>query len=765
MLAYHYTDYDEYLSHHKMVTSTYGSLPVPTKDGCYFNGWVDESGQEVCYDEVFSSTTLTASWADDDAPPAAELIYNGHKYARYEYNITWYAAKSFCEALGGHLVTITSADEQQAVESLLNGGRNMIYYTGCTDAAHHGNWAWITGEAFSSYNNWDPQLPEPSGSERGFNFGGIVNKAIGGFKQFGEWLSNADYPDEVNAYRICNYGFICEFDSVCDHRYTSVVAPATCVKEGFTTHTCEYCGDSYIDSYVVALGHNYAYSVTKEPTTTATGTSAGVCSRCDSTTAITLPKLSTTDYTYSVVKAASCTATGTGRYVWKTTTYGKFQFDVTLPKTDHSYKSTVTASTCTAQGYTTHTCSVCGDSYKDTYTAALGHCYTYKVATAPTASADGKLTGTCSRCNSTTAITLPKLSTTDYTYSVVKAASCTATGTGRYVWKTTTYGKFQFDVTLPKANHSYKSTVTAPTCTAQGYTTHTCVCGDSYKDTYTAALGHNYIPVRGVEATCTSPEMWEWQCTRCKDSYVVEGAPALGHDFRWVIDQEATDDAPGYQHEECTRCHATCNENTAIPVLNRVCDGGDSCPGRGFSDMPAAGNWAHAGIDYCVSHGLMNGVGKGQFDPNGTLTRAMLVTVLYRVQGEPDVSGLENPFEDVPDGMWYTEPIIWAASKQVVNGTSAATFEPDAPITREQIAAILYRYAKEVEGADVSASAALDGFADAASVSAYARTPLGWASALGYIKGSNENGSLLLNPQGNATRAEVATILMRYLER
>ena len=647
MLAYHYTDYDEYLSHHKMVTSTYGSLPVPTKDGCYFNGWVDESGQEVCYDEVFSSTTLTASWADDDAPPAAELIYNGHKYARYEYNITWYAAKSFCEALGGHLVTITSADEQQAVESLLNGGRNMIYYTGCTDAAHHGNWAWITGEAFSSYNNWDPQLPEPSGSERGFNFGGIVNKAIGGFKQFGEWLSNADYPDEVNAYRICNYGFICEFDSVCDHRYTSVVAPATCVKEGFTTHTCEYCGDSYIDSYVVALGHNYAYSVTKEPTTTATGTSAGVCSRCDSTTAITLPKLSTTDYTYSVVKAASCTATGTGRYVWKTTTYGKFQFDVTLPK----------------------------------------------------------------------------------------------------------------------ANHSYKSTVTAPTCTAQGYTTHTCVCGDSYKDTYTAALGHNYIPVRGVEATCTSPEMWEWQCTRCKDSYVVEGAPALGHDFRWVIDQEATDDAPGYQHEECTRCHATCNENTAIPVLNRVCDGGDSCPGRGFSDMPAAGNWAHAGIDYCVSHGLMNGVGKGQFDPNGTLTRAMLVTVLYRVQGEPDVSGLENPFEDVPDGMWYTEPIIWAASKQVVNGTSAATFEPDAPITREQIAAILYRYAKEVEGADVSASAALDGFADAASVSAYARTPLGWASALGYIKGSNENGSLLLNPQGNATRAEVATILMRYLER
>ena len=394
------------------------------------------------------------------------------------------------------------------------------------------------------------------------------------------------------------------------------------------------------------------------------------------------------------------------------------------------------------------------------------HDYLYAVSVDPTAATEGVLNAYCQKCQAETTITIPRLDSAEYSNQIIKEPSCTESGTARYTWKCTEYGTYFFDTVIPLLEHYYESSVTAPTCTAQGYITHTCsVCGDSYKDTFTAASGHNYIPARGVEATCTSPEMWEWQCTRCKDSYVVEGAPALGHNFRWGVDQEATVDAPGYQHEECTHCHATRNENTLIPVLNHVCDGGDSCPGSGFSDMPAAGNWAHAGIDYCVSHGLMNGVGKGQFDPNGTLTRAMLVTVLYRVQGEPDVSGLENPFEDVPDGMWYTEPIIWAASKQVVNGTSAATFEPDAPITREQIAAILYRYAKEVEGADVSASAALDGFADAASVSAYARTPLGWASALGYIKGSNENGTLLLNPQGNATRAEVATILMRYLER
>ena len=478
-----------------------------------------------------------------------------------------------------------------------------------------------------------------------------------------------------------------------------------------------------IDSSCV--DHNYYYAISQVPTTSSTGSLIGTCSRCNGTTAITLPKLNTTDYTYSVVKAASCTAIGTGRYVWNTTTYGKFQFDVTLPKTNHSYKSAVTAPTCTEQGYTTHTC-VCGDSYKDTYTAALGHDYYAAAGSDATCTAAAWTEYNCSRCGDHYRVEgAPALGHAWNDGEITTPATEEQPGVKTY---TCTRCSATRTEELPPLTHThvYSDTVVAPTCTEQGYTTHTCRCGYSYKDTFTAALGHN---------------------------------------FRWVIDQEATVDAPGYQHEECTRCHATRNENTVIPVLDRVCDGGDSCPGRGFSDMPAAGNWAHAGIDYCVSHGLMNGVGKGQFDPNGTLTRAMLVTVLYRVQGEPDVSGLENPFEDVPDGMWYTEPIIWAVSKQVVNGTSAATFEPDTPITREQIAAILYRYAKEVEGADVSASAALDGFADAASVSAYARTPLGWASALGYIKGSNENGTLLLNPQGNATRAEVTTILMRYLER
>ena len=219
--------------------------------------------------------------------------------------------------------------------------------------------------------------------------------------------------------------------------------------------------------------HSYSYGVTKTPTTSASGTLTGTCTRCSATTTVTLPKLSTTDYTYSVRTAATCTANGTGRYTWKTTGYGTFTFDVTISK--------------------------------------VGHSYSYGVTKTPTTSASGTLTGTCTKCKGTTTVTLPKLNTTDYSYSVKSAATCSTTGTGTYTWKTTGYGTFTFDVTLSKTGHSYTHQVTAATCTAGGYTTHTCtLCGDRYKDGHTNALGHRY-----------SGET----CTRCgaKDpNYVVD---------------------------------------------------------------------------------------------------------------------------------------------------------------------------------------------------------------------------------------------------
>ncbi len=167
-------------------------------------------------------------------------------------------------------------------------------------------------------------------------------------------------------------------------------------------------------------------------------------------------------------------------------------------------------------------------------------------------------------------------------------------------------------------------------------------------------------------------------------------------------------------------------------------------------------DWYYESVMYVIRNGLMNGKGNGFFAPNANLTRAELVTVLYRMAGEPSVDGLEHPFADVAADTWYTDAVIWAYHEGVVNGISETAFAPGADITREQIAAILYRYA----GAE-AAEDALAGYADADKVSDWAYDAMNWAVSVGLINGMDET---TLAPQGNATRAQIATILMRYCE-
>ena len=170
----------------------------------------------------------------------------------------------------------------------------------------------------------------------------------------------------------------------------------------------------------------------------------------------------------------------------------------------------------------------------------------------------------------------------------------------------------------------------------------------------------------------------------------------------------------------------------------------------------------HEGVDYALTNGLMNGVGGGKFEPDGQLTRAQLVTVLYRAAGEPDTGKQVNPFTDVADDAWYTKAVIWAANNGIVNGVAKNTFAPDDSITREQIAAMLYRYA----GAKAVKEDKLSAFPDAAKVSDWAKEALNWAVAGGLINGvADANGTASLEPQATATRAQIATILMRWLEK
>ena len=339
--------------------------------------------------------------------------------------------------------------------------------------------------------------------------------------------------------------------------------------------------------------------------------------------------------------------------------------------------------------------------------------------------------------------------------------------------------------------HSYTAVVTAPTCTAKGYTTHTCSCGDSYVDTYTDALGHAWdngkvtkpatetetgvktftctrcgetktevIPALSHEhsykavvtdPTCTAKGYTTHTCA-CGDSYVDTYVDALGHAWdNGTVTKQPTATETGVKTFTCTRCSATKTET--IPA------GG--CPSAGFTDVPGEDNWAHAGIDYCVANGLMSGVGDNLFAPKMTTTRAQIVQILYNLEGEPNVSGT-MPFTDLTQN-WYKDAVLWAYQTGVVSGTSATTFAPDLPVTREQIAVILMGYAEKVLGVTRTWTPAdLSVFPDAGSVSGWAKDALADAVALGLISGASNGGVTYLSPKGSATREQVATILMEF---
>ena len=180
-----------------------------------------------------------------------------------------------------------------------------------------------------------------------------------------------------------------------------------------------------------------------------------------------------------------------------------------------------------------------------------------------------------------------------------------------------------------------------------------------------------------------------------------------------------------------------------------------------FTDV-VAGTWYYGAAAYAYNNGLFAGMTPTTFAPNATMTRAMLVSVLWRLAGEPAPKA-PNTFVDVPDGAWYTDAVTWAAENGVVSGIGGSRFDPSGFVTREQTAEILYNYAHS-KGYDVSARADLTAFPDAGSVSSWAEEALSWANAAGLINGTVRDGQTILDPQGSASRAQVAMILMNYVE-
>lgn len=443
---------------------------------------------------------------------------------------------------------------------------------------------------------------------------------------------------------------------------------------------------------------------------------------------------------------------------------------------DHiaAFTDTVVAPTCTEQGYTHHVCTVKGcpyDAVDDTFVEAAGHKWALTTTLPPTCTEKGTQFYKCSVCGATRTEKIAALGHDLSRCDLKPAATCTQPG--RAVGTCARCG-VQIDEVIPAKGHdySYAETSVAPTCTEPGHYKGTCpTCGKDYDDVV-PALGHDWGEwVTSIEPTVSTVGYRYHVCNRDGCGYREgEDIPKL-HTHTWdagVVTQKPTAAEPGVRTYTCTVCGQTRTEAIPATGVPETCNGGPACPGYAFRDMPAPSIWSHAGLDYCIDHGYIAGTSATTVTPDGECTRAMIVSILYRVQGEPakvngyELKKLAPPFDDVERGRWYTDAIWWAKLTGVVSGMSPSTFAPDDPITRAQLAVILYNYTKQFAPESLTETGSLTGFPDAGSVPSWARTAMAWAVGNGLISGVGENGVSYLRPEGCATRAQVATILMNY---
>ena len=321
----------------------------------------------------------------------------------------------------------------------------------------------------------------------------------------------------------------------------------------------------------------------------------------------------------------------------------------------------------------------------------------------------------------------------------------------------------------PTGAHDWGNGVvtTAPTETTPGVRTFTCtVCGDIREETIPATGAHDYQFTKTVAPTCTDGGYDLYTCSDCGATEKRNLTDAAGH--KWdggTVTTAPTETTPGVRTFTCTVCDQTRTE--AIPATGAsTCTGGPSCPSYGLHDVAGPDYWAHKGIDYCVRNRLMSGVGAGTFSPDTACTRAQIVKILYNRSGnQTDYSYYYLPFTDVAPGAWYYNAVAWAYYNDVTSGTSATMFTPNAAITRQQLVTFLYRYTVKYAPEFTGNAAPISAFPDAGSVANWAYAAMSWAVGNGLIVGNaHDNGLDYLDPNGSATRAQTATIIMRYCQ-
>ena len=437
--------------------------------------------------------------------------------------------------------------------------------------------------------------------------------------------------------------------------------------------------------------------------------------------------------------------------------------------TDYGTTERTVPATCGEAGRVDTICSNCGEvvSTRELPPTGAHDWDDGTVTTAPTETTPGVRTFTCSGCDQTRTETIPATGAHDYQFTKTVAPTCTDGGYDLYTCSGC--GATERRNLTDAAGHKWDggTVTTAPTETTPGVRTFTCSgCGQTRTEAIPATGAHDYRFTKTVDPTCTDGGYDLYTCSGCGATEKRNLTDAAGH--KWdggTVTTAPTETTPGVRTFTCTVCGQTRTE--AIPATGAsTCTGGPSCPSYGLHDVAGPGYWAHEGIDYCVRNRLMSGVGAGTFSPDTACTRAQIVKILYNRSGnQTDYSYYYLPFTDVAPGAWYYNAVAWAYYNDVTSGTSATMFTPNAAITRQQLVTFLYRYTVKYAPEFTGNAAPISAFPDAGSVANWAYAAMSWAVGNGLIKGNaHDNGLDYLDPNGSATRAQTATIIMRYCQ-
>lgn len=489
------------------------------------------------------------------------------------------------------------------------------------------------------------------------------------------------------------------------HSFTAAV-DGMCGGPADITYTCS-CGDEYVE-HIEILPHDEVVIDTLEATCTEGGYTVYHCNHC-----------------------------------------GAVQTRDEVEALGHDYVAVVTEPTCTMQGYTTYTCSRCSDSYVGDFTEnANAHVWNEGTETkAPTCTEAGIMTFVCTVCGETKEEEIPTVAHDwENVYDPENGftmPTCTEGGCAHSTCKVC--GLFEGANLIDPLGHTHEEgaegIVTAPTCTMQGYTSYVCTrCGDSYQDDYTDMIPHvrnTEMPERvitpaaiGVEGTV------EYMCREC------------GMPFTATIPALRPSGGGG-------------GGGAAAPAPVEIDEPDVPLAAALPFDDVKENSWFREAVQYVYDNDLMSGEEDTVFNPNGATTRGMIVKTLYNMEKEPAVSSAAAVFSDVVSGKWYSDAVSWAAENEIVTGYDDGSFRPENSITRQELAAILYRYAGYKQY-DVTGKAELSAYADANAVSDFAKGAVEWSVKADLISGIESDGVTVLAPANGATRAQLATILMRF---